>query len=244
MERATKRPIRRREAQPDGEKDTPEIKERIREAALRLFAEKGFHAVSVRDICRQARTTLPMVYYYYGSKKGLHDALLEESVERRIRGLQAARSSEGDVIERLRLVLQAWAAPDEANLPRDVQMFYVRELTGLGAGLNKELVDRIDRELRQALREIVQDGIESGLFREVRVPMVVLAMIGIINTFRRRMVLGAPVDLNDGIEQVTETLLPGLFAVPTALPARVASEGSPREARPLEAGPSTAAAAS
>ena len=56
-----------------------DVKERIRTAALRLFAERGFHAVSVRHICRMADTTLPMGYYYYGSKKGLHDALLEEA---------------------------------------------------------------------------------------------------------------------------------------------------------------------
>jgi AcrR family transcriptional regulator len=227
MERAPKRPTRRREAPSDGEQTTREIKDRIHEAALRLFAEKGFHAVSVRDICRNARTTLPMVYYYYGSKKGLHDALLEESVERRISGLQAAQLHEGDVVTRLRLVLQAWAAPDEANLPRDVQMFYVRELTGLGAGLNAELVDRIDRELRQALRNIVQDGIQTGLFRPVKVPMVVLAMIGIINTFRRRMVLGARVSLDDGIEQVTDTLLHGILAVTDPSVATATSEPAP-----------------
>src|SRR5258706_299474 len=80
---ARMRTPRRGEAPQDGEGSTPEIKDRSHEAALRLFAEKGFHAVSVRDICLNARTPLPMVYCYYGSKKGLHDALLEESVERR-----------------------------------------------------------------------------------------------------------------------------------------------------------------
>ena len=102
-----------------------EVKERIRQAALRLFAELGFHAVSVRDICRDAETTLPMVYYYYGNKRGLHDTLLEETIERRIRALQTARLHQGDVIERLRRIIEAWASPDEANVSPEIQMFYV-----------------------------------------------------------------------------------------------------------------------
>lgn len=195
---------------PNG-KEGREVKERIREAALMLFAERGFHAVSVRDICRDADTTLPMVYYYYGNKKGLYDALLEEAIERRLRGLQIARRHEGDVIQRLRTVLEAWASPDEANLPRQVQMFYVRELTGLGAGLNADALDRMDRELRRALKTILQDGIDEGLLRPVKVSMVAIAMIGIMNTFRRRMVLGARVTMKDGLDQVTDTLLPGLL---------------------------------
>lgn len=199
------------DAPPPNGKEGREVKERIREAALMLFAERGFHAVSIRDICRDAGTTLPMVYYYYGSKKGLHDALLEDAIERRVRGLQAARRTEGDIVQRLRAVLEAWASPDEASLPRQIQMFYVRELTGLGAGLSSDALDRMDRELRRALQTILQDGIDAGLLRPVEVSMVAIAMIGIMNTFRRRMVLGARVTLDDGLNQVTDTLLLGLL---------------------------------
>jgi AcrR family transcriptional regulator len=192
------------------------VKERIREAALDLFAEKGYYAVSVRDICREADTTLPMVYYYFGNKRGLYDALLDEAIERRVRRLQAACRYQGDVVDRLRVLLEAWASPDEANLPRHVQMFYLRELTGLGAGLNTDSIDRIDRELRRAIRTILQDGIDAGIFRPMRVPMVALAMIGIVSTFRRRMLLGARVTVEDGLEQVTDTLLHGLLVRETA----------------------------
>ena len=70
----------------------------------------------------------------------------------------------------------------------------------------------MDRELRDALEAIVQDGIDAGLFRPVNVSMVVVAMIGIINSFRRRMVLGSTVTLDDAMEQVTDTLLKGVLA--------------------------------
>jgi len=40
-------------------------KERLLEAALRVFAERGFHGASIRDICRHAQANVATVHYYY-----------------------------------------------------------------------------------------------------------------------------------------------------------------------------------
>ena len=50
----------------------------MRRAALRLFSERGIDDTSVKDIVRAARTTQPMVYYYYGSKNYLCIELFRE----------------------------------------------------------------------------------------------------------------------------------------------------------------------
>ena len=60
--------------------ETHETAERILEAASRMFAEKGFANVSVRDICRETGTTAPVIYYYFGSKKGLFDAVARKQI--------------------------------------------------------------------------------------------------------------------------------------------------------------------
>ncbi len=49
--------------------------DRILQVASKLFAEKGYANVSIRDVCKQTGTTAPVIYYYYGSKKGLYDAV-------------------------------------------------------------------------------------------------------------------------------------------------------------------------
>jgi TetR/AcrR family transcriptional regulator len=50
---------------------------RILEAALALFAEKGFDATSIREICEAAGITRPTLYYFYESKEGLYRAAIE-----------------------------------------------------------------------------------------------------------------------------------------------------------------------
>jgi AcrR family transcriptional regulator len=46
-------------------------KRKLVEAAEKLFAEKGFEAVSVRDITQLAKTNVAAVNYHFGSREGL-----------------------------------------------------------------------------------------------------------------------------------------------------------------------------
>src|SRR5712692_7645482 len=50
------------------------------EVASRLFAEKGYANVSIRDVCREANITPPMIYYYFKDKKGLFEAAVIKRV--------------------------------------------------------------------------------------------------------------------------------------------------------------------
>jgi AcrR family transcriptional regulator len=52
---------------------------RILTRALELFASYGYDAVGVQRIVEAAHVTKPTMYYYFGSKKGLLDALLESN---------------------------------------------------------------------------------------------------------------------------------------------------------------------
>lgn len=48
---------------------------RIRRAALKLFAQHGFDATSLRAIARAARTSPSLIIHHFGSKEGLRDAV-------------------------------------------------------------------------------------------------------------------------------------------------------------------------
>lgn len=56
-----------------------EAKERISQAAFRLFAEKGYSCTSVQDIAGAADVQKSILYYYYDSKEGLYQRLCSES---------------------------------------------------------------------------------------------------------------------------------------------------------------------
>lgn len=62
-----------REVQPKRDR-----REDILKASLHLFAEKGFHGTSMRDIAREADITEGLIYHYFASKRDLFRAIIEE----------------------------------------------------------------------------------------------------------------------------------------------------------------------
>jgi AcrR family transcriptional regulator len=56
-------------------------RQRLLSAAMRLFAERGFARVTVREICRSARANVAAVNYHFGGKKGLYDRVVRTAID-------------------------------------------------------------------------------------------------------------------------------------------------------------------
>ncbi len=97
-----------REAQPD-------TKQRILDAAERLFAAGGFHCTSLRAITQEAQVNLAAVNYHFGGKEGL----LEAIVVRRLGPLNEQRR------QRLETVLKAAAEQGSRPAPRGVLAAFI-----------------------------------------------------------------------------------------------------------------------
>jgi TetR/AcrR family transcriptional regulator, regulator of cefoperazone and chloramphenicol sensitivity len=57
-----------------------ETRARLLVAASRLFAERGFAKVTVRDICRRARANVAAVNYHFNGKTGLYEEVLRSAI--------------------------------------------------------------------------------------------------------------------------------------------------------------------
>jgi len=60
-------------------KNAPSTEEKIKEAARKLFVEKGFGSATTRDIAECADTNVALVNYYFRSKENLFQAVFRES---------------------------------------------------------------------------------------------------------------------------------------------------------------------
>jgi AcrR family transcriptional regulator len=69
---------------------TAETKARVLTAATALFAERGFHATTVRDIATRAGVNVAAGHYHFGSKKALYLEVLRAQFAE-IRALMDAR---------------------------------------------------------------------------------------------------------------------------------------------------------
>lgn len=62
-----------------GQSDPAGTRERLLNAAGQVFAEQGFRAATVRDICQQAGANIAAVNYHFGDKEGLYREALSYS---------------------------------------------------------------------------------------------------------------------------------------------------------------------
>lgn len=58
-----------------------QARKEILSSALSLFAKKGFHAVSVRELAKASGQNIAMISYYFGGKEGLYKTILTEYIE-------------------------------------------------------------------------------------------------------------------------------------------------------------------
>jgi TetR/AcrR family transcriptional regulator, regulator of cefoperazone and chloramphenicol sensitivity len=82
-------------------------RDKILEAAGQVFADRGYHAATVRDVCRLAGANVAAVNYHFRDKLGLYQEVLQQSARGAKKGMTAALESEGSPEEILRAVVKA-----------------------------------------------------------------------------------------------------------------------------------------
>src|SRR5437667_6793093 len=83
----------------------PSKRERILEAAVKIFAEKGFYNAKVSEIARVAGVADGTIYLYFKSKDDLLISLFEDRMEQVNENLRAALGGEDAPLDRLRRAL-------------------------------------------------------------------------------------------------------------------------------------------
>ena len=101
--------------------ETSVVAAHIARSAARLFAERGYDATPVRAIVEAAGVTKPTLYYHFGSKEGLAQALLSAPLARLNAELRSILEGPGAAVAKLEAMAEAHFTfvrvdPDRARL--------------------------------------------------------------------------------------------------------------------------------
>ena len=195
----------------DAPPETPieEVRDRIVVSALRCFAEKGYEGASLREIAEAARTTKPMIYYYFKSKEGLYVSTLGDLLQQFADAIDQATRPEDHPCEKLRSFADAYLCYFQSQEPHVA--FVVREVFGLGADIMNEFGRNLEERIRSRLKRVLEEGIQQGIFRGGDVESCTIAIMGILNSFiLRRIFRGVPLDREAAVTQVVDYYVEGL----------------------------------
>ena len=173
------------------------------DAAVRVFARKGFHASRVGDIAEEAGVAHGLLYHYFKSKDQVLEAVFHENWSVLLERIASVEETDEPAADQLRhiatIVLRTWL-----HLP-DVVRVVIREF-----GRSPELEERLG-ELTQpinAIQRVIERGIERGEFRKDIDPRFAAAVVyGSIDELLTAWVLGRLPSAEEDVAAAERTLL-------------------------------------
>ena len=184
-------------------------RERILDAALDVFARKGYHRAIVDDIVRVSGTSKGAVYHHFPNKEAVFLALVDEFAARLATAVAGAVAVRAGALPKVEGALTAALATfaDNERLARLILL----EAVSLGPtyqAKRAEVADRFAALIQAYLDEAAADG--SILPLDTRV--ATLAWLGAVNEIVIQWLHGTVTDLRATIAPLTRILLQSIGA--------------------------------
>jgi AcrR family transcriptional regulator len=140
---------------------------RILSSALRLFAERGYEATTMRDVAREAEASVGLAYRYFGSKEEFALALYEELAEGSVIWAQE-ELRDGTVAERFEAAMLAKI--DQVEPHRDPLAALLSRSIDPGSGLSVlgDNTAGIRKRMNAVFMQVVEGATDAPRGRQAR----------------------------------------------------------------------------
>lgn len=132
-------------------------RETIRKEAYKLFAEKGFKDVTMKDICERTGLSRGGLYRYYSGTEDIFSEILSEEYVIADRIEKKERAT--DILEDMLVAIRQEILDKELSLS-----LAIYEYASLG---NEPFFEHIHHNAKKRWMSLIQYGIETGEFQEV-----------------------------------------------------------------------------
>lgn len=148
--------------------------ERILEAALAEFADRGFDGASTTEIARRARVTQPLVHYHFASKEALWKAAVTRAFAELDGVLDGLAPDAGSPAERMQEMIRRYVRFAAAH--PEMGRLMAREGARPGPRL-RWLVRQHVRPLHDRVEALLKQAVRAGAARPLPIPLVALIVL-------------------------------------------------------------------
>ncbi|HLZ17967.1 MAG TPA: TetR/AcrR family transcriptional regulator, partial [Smithellaceae bacterium] len=155
-----------------------ESRNHILDAALNLFAQKGYAATTVREIVDAAGITAPSLYYYFGNKEGLYMELMQTHCAM----IDEVLAQQSPTSESARLRLKNLVGKIFLHVVEDRNFFRLMFTIYYGPSQGAPYCDFISYHVKfhAAIKKILDEGIASGEFQPGNSGHMTLIIRGVV----------------------------------------------------------------
>ena len=156
-------------------------RERVLQAADRLWGERGVRGASLDDIAREAAVTKPTVYYYFADKSALFTAVVCSVLEEHGGALKSAARHAGRSRDRL-IASLAYLIGARCSGPRLLRDGGVT----LTVDQNSQARSAFFRHFFAPLQQILDDGVRAGELRQMDTAFAAQALLNLLDPWTGR----------------------------------------------------------
>ncbi|MDN5331081.1 MAG: hypothetical protein PWP45_306 [Tepidanaerobacteraceae bacterium] len=162
----------------EAEKLTEKRKRQILEAAIEVFAEKGYNGAKTKEIAERAGVSEGTVFKYFKTKKDILLSLLNTSTIDALNQMVLEAESEGkDLQEVLELLLRKYATFVKDNFELMKLIFYESQFH---KDLRRGLLQKVYKKILRLFEDLISQKIKKGEFRQIDPKVAVRAFIGMV----------------------------------------------------------------
>lgn len=150
----------------------------IVDAAMKLFAEKGFHNVSMQEIAAEAEFATGTIYNFFDSKETLYREIMDEVADNVLSLVKPILEGETDEREKIAGFIRASIRVFQENSAA-IRLFLRSNqgpLTHVSTAHFSETAAHVHGTLQTMLKQVFASGISNGLFRPLDPTVAALAL--------------------------------------------------------------------
>jgi AcrR family transcriptional regulator len=183
----------------------------ILRTAARIFAEKGFHSTSMRDIARATEVSLAGLYYYCKSKDELLFLIQDNCFGRVLERLEERLTETDEPCARLRLVIENHLSFFAANM---AEMKVLSHEADSLAGEMYEHVAGQKQQYTRLVRRILADvqAQQEGARPKLDLTVATYALFGMMNWIYNWYDPRGKLSVRDLVDNLTRLFLSGFLA--------------------------------
>ncbi|MCI0547958.1 MAG: TetR family transcriptional regulator [Candidatus Rokubacteria bacterium] len=189
----------------------PEKPQQIIEAAIRVFARKGYYNSRVSDIAREAGIAAGTIYLYFRTKDEILVTLFREKMAHFVQSVRKAVAEEADPVAKLRraVALHFRILEEHPDLAEVVQVELRQGQKFFQGASGQEIAAYL-----AMLATVLEEGVAQGRFRsDLPVKVATKALFGAMDQMATSWVLGKRgYSLVDTAAGVVDLFVDGLAA--------------------------------
>ena len=174
-----------------------------------LFARKGYHSTSMREIARELGMSQSSLYYYFKSKEDILFALMNGAMDEALTTLERICAADLPPADKLEQVLDFYARYYTGNQERETLL--VHEMNSLGPVYREVLIGKQRRYVR-LITSMLGEVADTGAMKSIHPTVATFAFFGMVHYTVKWYHRDGPVDVDELASIFVEIFTRGILA--------------------------------